>query len=91
MYPLPWHKIETFILVDHLWKFGNVLDMVTTQSVPYDHRSIMHFLSDQYSVNSEPTIVPRRPNILLNEVGASPSPTAYDYLHITLLYCEGKH
>ena len=63
--------------------------IVTTQGVPYDYYSIMHYRAISSSKNGVLTILPLR-NILSDEVGGKHLPTEYDYLHLNLRYCEGK-
>ena len=62
-----------------------------TQNVPYEFQSIMHYNAFAASISdSEPTIIPFPwHNVSLHELGSSPLPTDYDYLHINFLYCEG--
>ena len=48
----------------------------------------MHFTKMQFSFNGNPILEPKE-NKAIN-LGSSNGPTILDYLHIILLYCEGK-
>ena len=67
--------------------FRTEIPDATSQGTFYDFNSIMHFDSHMFSRNGRPTIIPKVTGIKLakNRV-----PTGLDYLHITLLYCDGK-
>ena len=71
---------------------------VTTQELPYDYKSLMHYSSYAFSKNGLPTIVTRNSNasivssnkdstgiVLYNQFA-----TELDYLHINLAYCGGQ-
>lgn len=58
----------------------------TSQGVPYDYHSIMHYCQNKYSANGMPTIIPLQEGATLDEN----SPSASDFLHINLLYCGGN-
>ena len=62
---------------------------VTTQGVPYDYHSIMHYSCFFGSKNSWPTLLPLV-SMDTKEVGVAELPSEYDYLHINLLYCGGE-
>ena len=64
--------------------------MSTTQNLPYDYKSIMHFSAYKYSRNGKPTLQPLDKSIPESDLGISDTPTELDYLHINLLYGEGK-
>ena len=64
--------------------------LVTTQGVPYDYRSIMHYSARAFSRNGQPTIVPRDNNVPLSALGQRESLTVHDLLHATELYCPGE-
>ena len=60
----------------------------TSQQLPYDYESITHISAYAYSKNGKPTTQPiYAPDV---ELGTSILPTSLDYLHIKLLYCNGK-
>ena len=61
----------------------------TTQGVPYDYMSVMHFSKMQFSSNGNPTLEPKANKQI--HVGGLVRPSTLDYFHIVLLYCEGKH
>lgn len=63
---------------------------VTTQSVLYDLRSIMHYGARAFSNNGQFTIVPVDPNVSPNELGQRTMLTNRDIQHIEALYCGGK-
>ena len=60
----------------------------TSQGVPYDYASIMHFTKKQFSSNGNPTLVPKATK--QTRLGGANCPTFLDYFHVILLYCEGK-
>ena len=60
----------------------------TTQGLPYDYKSVMHYRPTSYTF---PTISPIDYKISIYMLGASDVPTSTDYLHINLLYCRGMH
>ena len=65
-------------------------DRATTQGLPYDIESVMHYDARSYSINGQPTMVS------LVSTPITPCyyreyPTKYDYLHINLLYCKGTY
>ena len=62
----------------------------TPQNLPYDYESIMHFRPYSYSTNHKPTLQPYRNSIPESRLGISDTPTQLDYLHINLLYGQGK-
>ena len=66
------------------------LDDICTQGVPYDYHSIMHYRSSSYPIIKEPTILSLIDSVNVSDLGSAPLPTEYDYLHINLLYCQGK-
>ena len=63
----------------------------SSQNLPYDFHSIMHFRHNQYAYRSEQsTIIPKNDALSKDILGSSDSPTALDFLHINLVYCGGK-
>ena len=82
------HELQPFIFADAFPEFVIVGGDATTQGVPYDYKSIMHFMETQFSVNGNATL-----QLLTTKeahMGARDYPNHLDYFHITLLYCEGK-
>lgn len=67
------------------------LNNSTSQGLPYDFESIMHFHDTAFTRKYfQSTIVPLNPiKIQPHTLGSSEHPTAFDYLHINLLYCKG--
>ena len=66
----------------------------STQQVPYDFQSIMHYGSYCYSSNGKPTLLQRvhsEDRVEFVKVKTVKLPSDYDYLHLNLLYCEGRH
>ena len=63
---------------------------MTTQGVPYDTRSIMHYGAFAFSRNREPTIEPVNTRISLNELGQRDGFTNSDIQHVNTLYCGGQ-
>ena len=68
----------------------DIEDNIKALPIPYDYASIMHFQSRTYSIANQRTIVPVNDSIPLAYLGSSQLPTQQDYLHIYLLYCQGK-
>lgn len=65
-------------------------DRLSGQGIPYEYESFTHFGAFHYSNNQRPTLVPKNDSIPLEVLGSAKLPTLKDYLHINLLYCEGK-
>lgn len=62
---------------------------MTTQGVPYDISSIMHYSSRAFSTNGNPTIVPVDSTIQLNQLGQRERLSNLDLQHVRTLYCGG--
>ena len=62
---------------------------VTTQGVPYDTGSIMHYGAFAFSRNRQPTIEPVNRNIPLNSLGQRNGFSPSDIQHVNTLYCGG--
>ena len=60
----------------------------TTQGVPYDYGSIMHYDAYAFSRNTLPTIQPLSSNIPLSALGQRNGFSASDIEHVNALYCE---
>ena len=64
----------------------------SSQGVPYDFSSIMHFRHNAFSFDrDESTVVPCNRAIPKSILGSSATATDLDYLHINLLYCGGRN
>ena len=61
----------------------------STQGVPYDFKSVMHFDPTAFSCNGDDTIVHSDPDTRTH-FGISILPDIKDYFHINILYCDGK-
>ena len=62
----------------------------TSQGLPYDFSSVMHFQHNAFALPHKSTLKPlslRTPN---EELGSSITGTEFDFLHINLLYCQGN-
>lgn len=86
--PLTFHFICINCTDHHTYFY--IFNDLTTQGVPYDYKSIMHYEYLAASKNSQPTMEPLNPNITLEDLGSALAPTEYDYLHLNLLYCQGN-
>ena len=63
----------------------------TSQGLPYDFESIMHFRHDAFSHNNyDSTLLAKIQNMSSETLGSSNMGTGLDFLHIRLLYCGGK-
>ena len=62
----------------------------TSQGLPYDFRSIMHFRHNAFSRDrDESTLIPLNGTIPKAILGSSDTATDLDFLHLNLLYCGG--
>ena len=62
----------------------------TSQGLPYDFSSIMHFRHNAFSCdNHKSTVVPHSPRIPKTFLGNSATATDLDFLHLNILYCRG--
>lgn len=67
----------------------NILDSsrVSTQGVPYDFRSIMHYRHNAFSSNGQSTIVPRAgTGATINDLGQRNGFSPSDLRHVRILY-----
>ena len=63
----------------------------TSQGLPYDFSSIMHFQHTAFSSNPNlSTVIPHNHTIPKIILGSSATATDLDFLHLNLLYCGGK-
>ena len=63
----------------------------TTQGIPYDYDSIMHYEAFAFSRDiSQPTIEPVNRSISLNRLGQRRGFSELDLHHVNVLYCGGK-
>ena len=62
----------------------------TTQGIPYDTGSIMHYSSRAFSRNGQHTIVPVDPTMDPSELGQREGFSTRDLQHVQALYCEGE-
>jgi astacin len=62
---------------------------VTTQGIPYDLGSVMHYGAFAFSRNRQPTIEPVNPNVALNSLGQRNGFSSSDIDHVNTLYCGG--
>ena len=64
----------------------------TSQGLPYDYESIMHFKHDTLSISEGiSTILPQNDYLPSGIFGMSETGTKLDFLHINILYCGGKY
>ena len=61
---------------------------VTTQGVPYDFDSVMHYGAYAFSRNGYPTIEPRDKYLPLSKMGQREGLSPKDMKHINSLYCK---
>ena len=62
----------------------------TSQGLPYDFSSIMHFRHNAFSrIPYKSTVVPRNRTVPKTILGSSSSATDIDFRHLNLLYCGG--
>ena len=63
----------------------------TSQGLPYDYSSIMHYRHNTFSrTRFGSTMIPGNRTIPKATLGNTVKPTELDFLHLNLLYCEGK-
>lgn len=61
----------------------------TTQGVPYDFDSLMHYDAYAFSINGKPTIIPIDSTIDKTRLGQRDGFSINDLLHVKALYCPG--
>ena len=65
---------------------------MTTQGIPYDLGSVMHYSAFAFSRNRQPTIEPVNPSVQLSSLGQRNGFSPSDIQHVNTLYCGGgKH
>ena len=70
--------------------FKTVQQHSSTQGLPYDYTSSMHFSHDQFARNTSASVISAfDPGIYPESLGHGDFPTPLDYLHIIFLYCNG--
>lgn len=84
-----------YILYLYAGVSGNFLKLttnqVTTQGVPYDFGSIMHYSSHAFSRNGRPTIEPKDRSVSSSTLGQRSGFSTKDLEHANTLYCsDGK-
>lgn len=62
----------------------------TTQSLPYDYDSVMHYDAFAFSSNDHPTITPVDESVVLDRLGQRERLSETDVEHIKELYCSSK-
>ena len=62
----------------------------TTNDIPYDFDSIMHYDAYAFSRNDKPTIEPIDDSISIDRLGQRTQLSQRDLDHIRELYCQGK-
>ena len=69
----------------------HVQENSTSQGLPYDFESIMHFRHNAFSNSRQKsTIFPQNLSFPSNRFGISNVGTSLDFLHVNILYCGGK-
>ena len=72
------------------WQFDTLDgENVSTQGVPYDYHSIMHFSSRAFAKSTFVKTI--EPLNFRDAFGKASYPTFLDTLHLNFLYCEGMH
>lgn len=64
-------------------------NMSTTNDIPYDYDSIMHYDAYAFSRNDQPTIRPLDNTVILERLGQRTRLSEKDLNHIRELYCQG--
>lgn len=59
-----------------------------TQTVPYDYDSIMHYGAYDFSMNGQPTIVPKN-GVSRDRIGQRERLSASDLMQVNIRYCPG--
>ena len=64
---------------------------MSTQGVPYDIGSIMHYRFNAFTNNGNPTILPLDTSIDKEQLGQRDGLSDMDLQHVQMLYCGGEH
>ncbi len=80
--------IINYIPTDRYNNF-KIIKGTSTQNIPYDFDSIMHYDAYAFTNNREPTIQPLNSTIPLSRIGQRSTLSDQDIRHIEALYCEG--
>ena len=64
-------------------------ELVKTQGVQYDYRSIMHYSGYAFSRNGRPTIEPKDRSVKSSSLGQRVGFSSRDIQHVLALYCTG--
>ena len=62
----------------------------TSQGLPYDFSSIMHFRHSAFAYPNQSTLEPLSLRIAKEDLGSCAAGTDFDFLHVNLLYCQGN-
>ena len=80
-----------FALVEFVDNFRLIDESTsTTNDIPYDFDSIMHYDAYAFSLNSQPTIEPLNDDVALDRLGQRTQLSQHDLDHIKELYCQGR-
>lgn len=79
----------SFLSIDDKEKF-EIVPTSQHHLLPYDYVTSMHYESNIFSKNGDPTIVPVSAQVPPSILGTSSLPTTLDFTHINLLYCDGN-
>ena len=63
-------------------------NLITTQGIPYDYGSVMHYNAYAFSRNGNPTIEPLQNGVSLNDLGQRNGFSESDRQHVLSLYCN---
>ena len=80
---------EAVIAFAGFGKKFRVENKTTSQGLPYDFNSIMHFRHNAFSRGHKSTVLPRDHGIPKTSLGTSDTGTDLDFLHLNVLYCGG--
>ena len=79
------------ILIGKEGNFGKRSDeYYSTQNIPYNYKSLMHYQAYAGSTNDKPTIEPLDDRIPLEDLGSAKDIGEYEILHLKKWYCGGE-